>query len=119
MDFSYTQKTEELRIRVRTFMDDHIVPRLGQWNDEVHAGTYPVSFMDDLKALARSEGLDVTADLYPYRAGSTTLVTMLPEWAHVGGPAEILIITTCIHTITQQKNDLFVGFGGEGQDGRR
>jgi N-acyl-D-amino-acid deacylase len=39
---------------------------------------------------ARAEGLDVTADLYPYRAGSTTLVTMLPQWAHVGGPAEIL-----------------------------
>jgi N-acyl-D-amino-acid deacylase len=39
---------------------------------------------------ARAEGLDVTADLYPYQAGSTTLVTMLPEWAHVGGPAEIL-----------------------------
>ena len=39
---------------------------------------------------ARAEGLDVTADLYPYRAGSTTLVTMLPQWAHVGGPAEIM-----------------------------
>ena len=39
---------------------------------------------------ARNQGLDVTADLYPYRAGSTTLVTMLPQWAHVGGPAEIL-----------------------------
>ncbi len=39
---------------------------------------------------ARAEGLDVTTDLYPYRAGSTTLVTMLPQWAHVGGPAEIL-----------------------------
>ncbi len=39
---------------------------------------------------ARAEGLDVTADLYPYRAGSTTLATMLPQWAHVGGPAEIL-----------------------------
>ncbi len=39
---------------------------------------------------ARTEGIDVTADLYPYRAGSTTLVTMLPQWAHVGGPAEIM-----------------------------
>jgi N-acyl-D-amino-acid deacylase len=39
---------------------------------------------------ARAEGLDVTADLYPYRAGSTTLVTLLPQWAHVGGPGEIL-----------------------------
>jgi len=39
---------------------------------------------------AQIEGLDVTCDLYPYLAGSTTLVTMLPEWAHVGGPAETL-----------------------------
>ena len=57
MDFAYTPKVEELRLRVRTFMDDHIVPRQRQWRREVHAGLYPVSFMDDLKALARSEGL--------------------------------------------------------------
>ncbi len=34
---------------------------------------------------ARSEGLDVTADTYPYTAGSTTLVSLLPEWAQEGG----------------------------------
>ena len=39
---------------------------------------------------AQAEGLDITADLYPYRAGSTSLATMLPQWAHVGGPAETL-----------------------------
>jgi N-acyl-D-amino-acid deacylase len=39
---------------------------------------------------AQADGLDVSADMYPYRAGSTTLVTMLPQWAHVGGPAETL-----------------------------
>jgi len=39
---------------------------------------------------AHAEGLDITADLYPYRAGSTSLATLLPEWAHVGGPAETL-----------------------------
>jgi len=39
---------------------------------------------------AQSQGLDITADLYPYRAGSTSLKTLLPEWAHVGGPAETL-----------------------------
>jgi N-acyl-D-amino-acid deacylase len=39
---------------------------------------------------AQAEGLDVTADVYPYLAGSTSLVTMLPQWAHVGGPGEIL-----------------------------
>jgi N-acyl-D-amino-acid deacylase len=44
----------------------------------------------EMIARARSEGLDVTADVYPYRAGSTALVAMLPQWAHVGGPAETL-----------------------------
>jgi N-acyl-D-amino-acid deacylase len=39
---------------------------------------------------AQSSGLDITADLYPYRAGSTSLMTLLPEWTHVGGPAKTL-----------------------------
>ena len=34
---------------------------------------------------ARAEGLDVTADMYPYLAGSTGLVAMLPQWAQEGG----------------------------------
>jgi len=34
---------------------------------------------------ARAEGLDVTADLYPYLAGSTALSAVLPQWAHEGG----------------------------------
>ena len=57
MDFAYTPKVEELRLRVRAFLDEHIVPRCRQWKAEVHAGHYPVSFMEDLKALAKSEGL--------------------------------------------------------------
>ena len=57
MDFAYTPKVEALRSRVRNFMDDHILPRVRQYQEEVHAGIYPVSFMEDLKALARSEGL--------------------------------------------------------------
>ncbi|HLT28361.1 MAG TPA: acyl-CoA dehydrogenase family protein, partial [Zeimonas sp.] len=57
MDFAYTPKVEELRRRVRDFLDDHIVPRIVQWRDEVQSGRYPVSFMEDLKALAKSEGL--------------------------------------------------------------
>ena len=36
---------------------------------------------------ARAEGLDVTADQYPYAASSTTLVTVLPDWAIAGGEA--------------------------------
>lgn len=34
---------------------------------------------------ARAGGIDVTADQYPYTAGSTGLAAMLPPWAHEGG----------------------------------
>jgi N-acyl-D-amino-acid deacylase len=34
---------------------------------------------------ARAEGLDVTADVYPYTASSTSLRTVLPDWALEGG----------------------------------
>jgi len=57
MDFLFPPKTQQLQTQVRNFMDDYIVPRIQQWNDEVHAGQYPVSFMEDLKALAREAGL--------------------------------------------------------------
>ncbi|MQQ99235.1 acyl-CoA dehydrogenase family protein [Glaciimonas soli] len=57
MDFGYTAKVEGLRTRVRNFMDQHILPRVRQYNEEVHAGIFPVSFMEDLKALAKAEGL--------------------------------------------------------------
>jgi N-acyl-D-amino-acid deacylase len=34
---------------------------------------------------ARKEGLDISADMYPYTASSTSLGAMLPEWVHDGG----------------------------------
>ncbi|WP_028220378.1 acyl-CoA dehydrogenase family protein [Paraburkholderia oxyphila] len=57
MNFAYSPKVEDLIRRVRSFMDEHIVPRQRQWLEEVHAGHYPVSFMEDLKAVAKAEGL--------------------------------------------------------------
>jgi N-acyl-D-amino-acid deacylase len=39
---------------------------------------------------ARAEGLDVTADMYPYPAGSTGLTALLPTWAHAGGRDALL-----------------------------
>jgi N-acyl-D-amino-acid deacylase len=39
----------------------------------------------DLLAAARAEGLDALADVYPYRASSTSLRTLLPDWALEGG----------------------------------
>ena len=35
--------------------------------------------------MAREEGQDVMADVYPYTASSTTLRTLLPDWALEGG----------------------------------
>lgn len=39
---------------------------------------------------ARKEGLRVTADQYPYLAGSTALAACLPPWAPAGGPQAML-----------------------------
>jgi len=39
---------------------------------------------------ARSRGLDITADRYPYTASSTGLGALLPHWAHEGGRDALL-----------------------------
>ena len=39
---------------------------------------------------ARDEGVDVTADVYPYSAGSTTAVTLFPSWSADRGAASLL-----------------------------
>lgn len=57
MDFSYSKTCQDLQGRVGGFMEDYILPRNNQWHHEVSEGKYPVSFMEDLKALAKSEGL--------------------------------------------------------------
>ncbi|PTM92313.1 N-acyl-D-amino-acid deacylase family protein [Streptomyces sp. VMFN-G11Ma] len=39
---------------------------------------------------ALAAGADITLDTYPYTPGCTTLVAMLPSWAHEGGPEAML-----------------------------
>ena len=39
---------------------------------------------------ARNRGLDITADIYPYIAGSTALSASLPPWAQEGGVEKML-----------------------------
>ncbi|WP_135557365.1 N-acyl-D-amino-acid deacylase family protein [Paenibacillus cymbidii] len=39
---------------------------------------------------ARSRGVDITCDVYPYTAGATTLTTLLPPWALAGGVTDAL-----------------------------
>ncbi|MEM2935750.1 MAG: D-aminoacylase [Candidatus Bathyarchaeia archaeon] len=39
---------------------------------------------------ARARGVDITCDQYPYEAGMTSLVMLLPLWAHEGGMDKLL-----------------------------
>src|SRR5215212_3719646 len=48
--------------------------------------TEAMELVDD----TRSRGLDVTCDVYPYTAGSTSLTTLLPPWALEGGISQTL-----------------------------
>lgn len=56
-----------------------------------HRPTYPggpgpmLALVED----ARSEGLDVTFDLYPYEWASTRLLIQLPIWVQSGGPMRL------------------------------
>lgn len=47
------------------------------WGDVIKA----IELIED----ARARGMDITCDVYPYDAGSTTLTTVLPPWALEGG----------------------------------
>ncbi|PYV16453.1 MAG: N-acyl-D-aspartate/D-glutamate deacylase, partial [Acidobacteria bacterium] len=39
---------------------------------------------------ARAAGQEVTANVYPYRAGQNNLASIIPPWVHEGGPKEML-----------------------------
>jgi len=56
MNFEYSPKVQALRRQVQDFMDDHVIPRLPEWRAAEQAGVYP-AFIEELKALAREEGL--------------------------------------------------------------
>ncbi|MGO3147939.1 MAG: N-acyl-D-amino-acid deacylase family protein [Leucobacter sp.] len=50
---------------------------------------------------ARTDGLDVAADVYPYTASGTTLASRLPDWALDGGAA--LLIERLAHDGTRDR----------------
>ena len=57
MDFTYTEKVLALRKQLTTFMNTYISPRIGDWQKEINNGNHAVSFLEDLKSKARTEGL--------------------------------------------------------------
>lgn len=57
MDFDYSPKVQALRQRLEDFMERYVLPYNGAWHQSVAQGVFPPPFMEDLKALAKSEGL--------------------------------------------------------------
>lgn len=57
MDFAPTPRAVEIRDQLKRFMEAHVYPRIRDYKEEIEAGNFPVPFVEDLKALARAEGL--------------------------------------------------------------
>ncbi len=57
MDFEYSPQAQAWCQRVEDFIDRYVLPYNGAWHHAVAQGIYPPPFLDDLKALAKSEGL--------------------------------------------------------------
>jgi N-acyl-D-aspartate/D-glutamate deacylase len=61
---------------------------------------------------ARTAGLRVTQDAYPYMAGSTLLTQLLPPWAHDGGTDELVKRLKSAETRARIVADIGAGMPG-------
>jgi len=57
MDFAHSPRAQDLRQRLDDFMQRYVLPYNPAWHRSVQDGVYPPPFLEDLKALAREEGL--------------------------------------------------------------
>jgi acyl-CoA dehydrogenase len=57
MDFEYTPRVKELQAKLQNFMDSHVLPANIKWFHATERGEYPMAMIDELKALARAQGL--------------------------------------------------------------
>jgi acyl-CoA dehydrogenase len=57
MEFSYSPQAQALCQRLERFVERYVLPYNAAWHQSVAQGVYPPPFMEDLKALAREEGL--------------------------------------------------------------
>lgn len=57
MDFSPSAVATNLCMRLNAFMDRYVLPYNAAWHQSVQQGIYPPAFMQDLKTLAREDGL--------------------------------------------------------------
>lgn len=57
MDFNHSPRALALRRQLEAFMQQYLLPYNAAWHRSVQEGIYPPPFLEDLKALAREEGL--------------------------------------------------------------
>lgn len=57
VDFASSPLSAELASRLSRFMDDLVLPSLGDWHCYADAGVYPLDVLEPLKASARATGL--------------------------------------------------------------
>lgn len=57
MDFAHSPKALELSQRLEAFLQRYLLPYNAAWHQSVQDGVYPPPFLEDLKSLARDEGL--------------------------------------------------------------
>ena len=57
MDFAPSPRAQDMLRRMDCFLQRYVLPHNAAWHAAVQAGSYPPPFLDDLKTLAREEGL--------------------------------------------------------------
>ena len=57
MDFSPSLRAQEWQARLTAFMDRYLLPYNAAWHQAARQGEFPPPFLEDLKTLAREEGL--------------------------------------------------------------
>ncbi len=57
MDFSPSPRARQWLARLEAFLERYVLPHNAAWHAAVQAGAHPPPFLEDLKALAREEGL--------------------------------------------------------------
>ncbi|MDB4866490.1 MAG: hypothetical protein JWR03_823 [Cohnella sp.] len=77
------------------------VPNFGKGKEALH-----------LIAAAKQEGVDVTFDQYPYPAGSTTAIVLMPPWSLEGGVQQLLARIRQEDTRQRIKRDMTNGIEG-------
>ncbi|MEO7105078.1 MAG: acyl-CoA dehydrogenase family protein [Rhodoferax sp.] len=57
MDFAPSPQSQEIGVRLAAFLHRYVLPYNAAWHAAVRDGVYPPPFLEDLKGLAREEGL--------------------------------------------------------------